>query len=123
MLFGLIGVIAVPQGIDPQKPIAVLGVLIGVAVPVVLLTTIVLGLSFPAASALLEEDDAHTGRSAGTFLAVNTLGSISGSFVVPFLLIPLLGSPRAAALLALRQRRDRCGDRAVVRHGRHGRAG
>ena len=70
------------------SPIAVLGVLIGVALPVVLLTTIVLGLSFPAASALLEEDEAHTGRSAGTFLAVNTIGSIAGSFLVPFLLIP-----------------------------------
>jgi spermidine synthase len=67
----------------------------------VLLTTIVLGLSFPAASALLEDDRAHTGRSAGTFLAVNTIGSITGSFVVPFLLIPVLGSPRAAALLAM----------------------
>ena len=60
-----------------------------VAVPVVLLTTIVLGLSFPAASALLADDEAHTGRSAGTFLAVNTIGSITGSFVVPFVLIPL----------------------------------
>ena len=33
VLFGLIGVIAVPRDIDPQRPIAVLGVLIGVAAP------------------------------------------------------------------------------------------
>ena len=58
VLFGLVGVIADPRDIDLQHPIAVLGVLIGVALPVVLLTTIVLGLSFPAASALLEEDEA-----------------------------------------------------------------
>ena len=66
-----------------------------------LLTTIVLGLTFPAASAMLSGDPTMAGRSTGTFLAINTLGSISGSFLVPFLLIPWLGSPHATALLAL----------------------
>ena len=101
VLYGLLAFIAHPQPIDPGKPLAAIGILIFVSVPVVLLTTIVLGLSFPAASALLADDEARTGRNAGTFLAVNTIGSITGSFVVPFVLIPTLGSPRAAALLAL----------------------
>ncbi len=84
-----------------SKPLDVIGALVGTAAPVVLLTTIVLGLTFPASSTLLPQDGSHTGRSAGTFLAINTLGAISGSFLVPFLLIPTLGSPHAAALLAL----------------------
>ena len=72
------------------------------ALPVVLLTTIVLGLCVPGrVGAARAGRGSHTGRSAGTFLAINTIGSIAGSFVVPFVLIPPLGSPRAAALLAL----------------------
>ncbi len=102
VLFGLVMVIARPDHLlNPSKPLEVIGALVGTAAPVVLLTTIVLGLTFPATSTLLPQDGSHTGRSAGTFLAINTLGAISGSFLVPFLLIPLLGSPQAAALLAL----------------------
>jgi spermidine synthase len=101
VLFGLIGFIASPYQIDPFHRLATIAVLFVEAIPVVLLTTIVLGLSFPAASSLLTLDRNRTGRTAGTFLAVNTLGSITGSFVVPFVLIPAIGSPKAAALLAL----------------------
>ena len=50
---------------------------------------------------MLADDPTRAGRSTGTFLAVNTLGSIAGAFLVPFLLIPVLGSPHATALLAL----------------------
>jgi len=101
VLLGLIAFIAQPYEIDPGKPLAAIAVLIVAALPVVLLTTIVLGLSFPAASALLSLDRDRTGRTAGTFLAVNTVGAITGSVLVPFVLIPALGSPRATALLAL----------------------
>jgi predicted membrane-bound spermidine synthase len=101
VLAGLVMVIAHPEPIDPQRPMDALQVLIAAALPVVLLATIVLGLSFPAASALLEDDRGRTGTRAGTFLATNTVGSIAGSFLVPFLLIPAIGSPHAAALLAI----------------------
>jgi spermidine synthase len=101
VLFGLVFGIARPTTIDPADPIGVVISLFGSAVLVVLMTTIVLGLTFPAASAMLSSDPTTAGRSTGTFLAVNTLGSISGSFLVPFLLIPWLGSPHATVLLAL----------------------
>lgn len=101
VLFGLVVVIARPAVVDLGRPAEVLLTLFGAAVLVVLFTTIVLGLTFPAASAMLADDPTRSGRSTGTFLAVNTLGSISGAFLVPFLLIPLVGSPQAAALLAL----------------------
>ena len=102
VLFGLVAVIARPtQVFNPAYPLDVLKALVGVAAPVVLLTTIVLGLTFPASSALLEADGTRTGQSTGTFLAVNTIGAIGGSFLVPFFLIPWLGSPHATAILAL----------------------
>jgi spermidine synthase len=102
VLFGLVMVIARPAAsLNPYEPLEVVHALIISVVPVVLLTTIVLGLIFPATSTLLPQGGSHTGRSAGTFLAVNTVGAICGSFLVPFLLIPTIGSPHAAALLAL----------------------
>lgn len=101
VMFGLVAVIARPELVDTSNPASVLSSLFGAAVLVVLMTTIVLGLAFPAASAMLADDPTRAGRSTGTFLAVNTVGSISGAFLVPFVLIPLVGSPQAAALLAL----------------------
>jgi spermidine synthase len=101
VLLGLIGVIQRPSIVDPNDFYELTAQLFGAAVPVVLLATIILGLTFPAASALLAADARRTGRNAGTFLAVNTVGAIVGSFVVPFALIPTLGSPHALVLLAM----------------------
>lgn len=101
VLLGLVAVISRAPIIDPSDPIGVVVSLMGSAIIVVLLTTVVLGLTFPAASAMLSGDASEAGRSTGTFLAVNTVGSITGSFLVPFVLIPWLGSPSAAVLLAL----------------------
>ena len=75
--------------------------LFGSAVLVVLPVTIVLGSSFPAASALLADDARHAGAESGSLVAVNTVGAIAGSVIIPFLLIPTLGSPLVVALLAL----------------------
>jgi spermidine synthase len=72
-----------------------------VALPVVLVVlppTVLMGLAFPASSALLE--GTSVGRSSGLLLATNTVGAIVGTFVVPFFLIPALGSPGTIALLA-----------------------
>jgi spermidine synthase len=67
----------------------------------VLPVTIVLGIAFPAASALLPDGAERAGTSSGALLAVNTTGAIVGSLVLPFVLVPLLGSPVVVALLAL----------------------
>jgi spermidine synthase len=100
VLLGLIAFIAHPYPVNPFQRLDAISLLVIESIPVVLLTTIVLGLSFPAASSLLSLDRNRTGRTAGTFLAINTVGSITGAFLVPFLLIPWLGSPKTAALLA-----------------------
>ena len=68
-----------------------------------------LGIAFPASSALLHDDASRAGEGSGALLGVNTVGAIVGSLVVPFFLIPLLGSPLLLAALAAVQRgaRDR----------------
>ncbi len=101
VMIGLVGVVVRPEALNPGDATATLKALAGSAILVVLPVTIVLGLSFPAASALLADDARHAGRESGSLLAVNTIGAIVASVVIPFLLIPLLGSPVVMVLLAL----------------------
>jgi spermidine synthase len=68
---------------------------------VVLPATVALGLTFPATAALLEDRAGSEGAASGSLLAVNTLGSIVATFVLPFVLIPWIGSPGVLAGLAL----------------------
>ena len=101
VLAGLVGVVVRPETLNPGEPLATLQALAGAALLVVLPVTIVLGLSFPAASALLADDARHAGSESGSLIAVNTVGAIVGSVIIPFLLIPALGSPLVVVLLAL----------------------
>ncbi len=84
-----------------DDPGALFGEFMRTTVLVVLPATIVMGLSFPAASALVSGQDSEVGGRAGLILAVNTTGAIAGTFLVPFVVIPLIGSPNALALVAM----------------------
>jgi spermidine synthase len=101
VMTGLLTVVVRPEDLPSGDPIATLRALIGSAVLVVLPVTIVLGLSFPAASALLSDDPNHAGSESGSLVAVNTVGAIAASVLIPFVLIPALGSPFVVALLAV----------------------
>ena len=68
---------------------------------VVLPATLALGLTLPLASGLVGGSDHGIGRDAGLLLGSNTLGAIGGTFVVPFALIPTIGSSRTIVALAL----------------------
>ncbi len=68
---------------------------------VVLPATFVMGLTFPATSALVADSEGHVGGNSGLLLSANTLGAISGTFLIPFVVIPLVGSPIALGLIAL----------------------
>ena len=68
---------------------------------VVLPTTLVMGITFPATAALLGDARGREGGAAGSLLAVNTFGSIVATFVLPFVVIPLIGSPATLASLAI----------------------
>ena len=86
---------------DPSRPLETMQLLFPLVVGVVFPATIVMGLTFPASSALLSGGDGRVGARSGTLVAVNTIGAIVGSFLVPFVVVPIVGSPVAIALLAL----------------------
>ena len=98
---GLILVISQPRVLDPARPLFSIGVLFGSAVLTVLPVTIVLGLAFPTASELLRDERTSAGSESGLLLGVNTTGAILGSLVIPFVLMPTIGSPAIVVVLAL----------------------
>ena len=68
---------------------------------VVLPTTIAVGVTLPMTSNLIGLGEKRVGRDAGALLGANTIGAICGTFLLPFLAIPTIGSPRSVVLLAL----------------------
>ncbi|MDQ1551033.1 MAG: spermidine synthase [Actinomycetota bacterium] len=68
---------------------------------VVLPTTLVMGVTLPMASSLIGLGTHRLGRDAGLLLGANTLGAIFGTFVIPFVVIPIIGSPRSLVVLCL----------------------
>ena len=98
---GLILVISQPRSVDVSDPVRSLGVLIGAAILTVLPVTIVMGFAFPTASELLRDERGAAGSESGLLLGVNTTGAIMGSLVIPFVLMPTIGSPAIIVVLAL----------------------
>ncbi|HEY7131774.1 MAG TPA: fused MFS/spermidine synthase, partial [Candidatus Limnocylindrales bacterium] len=98
---GLVLVIAQPRVLEPSKALETLWAILRPVVLVVLPATFVMGLSFPASSSLLADDPDHIATYAGRLLASNTAGAIVGTFVIPFFLIPAIGSPASVAVIAL----------------------
>jgi spermidine synthase len=68
---------------------------------VVLPATFYMGLTFPAILALASDPRGGVATNTGLLLSANTLGAIAGTLVVPFLLVPAVGSSASIALLSL----------------------
>jgi spermidine synthase len=68
---------------------------------IVLLPTFFLGALFPLAAAIYQGGRRAAGASVGTIYAANTLGSIAGSVLTGFVLIPAIGSLNAILAAAL----------------------
>ena len=100
-LGGLVLVISHPSAFGIIAGLVTLQAIAWPIALVVLPTTLVMGFTFPASSALLGSDPARTASSAGRLLAANTLGAIVATFAIPFLVIPVIGSPRAILVLAI----------------------
>ena len=98
---GLILVISQPRSLDAGNPMGSMGVLMGAAILTVLPVTIVMGFAFPTASELLRDERGTGGSESGLLLGVNTTGAIIGSLVIPFVLMPTIGSPLIIVVLAL----------------------
>lgn len=88
------------SGVAPDFLDALRRFAIGSAV-VVLPATLAMGITFPATAALIGDVDGGEGSAAGALVAVNTIGSLAATFVLPFFVIPILGSPVTLAALAL----------------------
>jgi spermidine synthase len=68
---------------------------------VVLPGALALGVTLPLVSSLIAPGQDRVGKDAGILLASNTFGAICGTFLIPFVAIPIIGSPRSLVLLAL----------------------
>ncbi|HEV8698070.1 MAG TPA: fused MFS/spermidine synthase [Candidatus Limnocylindrales bacterium] len=97
---GLILVISRPREVDLSDPFVAVGTLFVAAIAVVLPVTVVMGLAFPTASELLRAGHGRAGEASGLLLAANTTGAILGSLVIPFVLMPTIGSPAIVVVLA-----------------------
>ena len=73
---------------------------LGPAVRLVLLPALALGQAFPLLTAMRLAEERRLGREVGGMYAANTLGAIAGSLGTGLLLLPALGSARAAAVLS-----------------------
>ncbi|MFZ3047211.1 MAG: fused MFS/spermidine synthase [Desulfatirhabdiaceae bacterium] len=62
--------------------------------------SILIGMVSPFAVRLKLEDTRTSGRTAGNLYAISTVGSISGTFLAGFVLIPVLGSTNILLLMA-----------------------
>lgn len=92
-----IGIAAIVSVILTHKFVIDNGLRIAV---IVLPTTILMGLTFPAVVALLSNNK-HTGRIVGVAYFANTVGSITGGFLASFLFIPTFGSSPSIIILAV----------------------
>lgn len=68
---------------------------------VMLVPTILMGICFPLAARLVTRERRHAGRRVGALYAWNTLGSITGSLLCGFWLVPRFGTLNALVILGL----------------------
>ncbi|HKW51314.1 MAG TPA: fused MFS/spermidine synthase, partial [Candidatus Eisenbacteria bacterium] len=73
---------------------------VGIAARIILPASLVLGALFPTAVAIYQLKRREAGASVGTIYAANTIGSIAGSLLTAFLLIPWIGTLRSILLAA-----------------------
>jgi len=67
---------------------------------VMILPTILMGASFPLVTRIYTLNLNRLGRSVGNVYSINTVGSILGSFIAGFILIPLIGIQQGVILIA-----------------------
>lgn len=71
------------------------------SIMLLLFPSVLLGMVSPYAIRLAAKDLQHVGRTAGRLAAISTIGSIVGTFLAGFVLIPLLGTTTILLLLSV----------------------
>jgi len=72
-----------------------------IALVTIFVPTLLIGAVFPVVSKVCARSTGHIGRAIGDIYALNTLGTILGSFMAGFVLIPPLGLQSSVILLAM----------------------
>jgi spermidine synthase len=67
---------------------------------VMLVPTLLLGIAFPLVNKIYTSDINRLGHGIGNIYSANTLGSIAGSFMAGFILIPAIGITKSMMLIA-----------------------
>lgn len=73
----------------------------GLSFLVMLVPTVLIGMTFPLVGRIVLRSLAHTSADIGRVYAVNTLGNIVGALLPAFLLLPLLGIQKGVWAMAL----------------------
>jgi spermidine synthase len=68
---------------------------------ITVIPTLLMGMTFPLVCSAFTGSVARVGRSVGILYAVNTIGSIVGSMIPVFVLIPILGIQQSILLMGL----------------------
>ena len=68
---------------------------------VMMVTTILVGMTFPLVGKILVRNLDRTGAEVGKVYAVNTLGNIAGALLPAFLLVPVLGIHKGILVMAV----------------------
>ncbi|MHC4600274.1 MAG: spermidine synthase [Planctomycetota bacterium] len=71
------------------------------AIVLFVLPSILLGCASPIAVRLITKEVASSGRAAGSLYALSTFGSLLGTFLATFVLVPLMGTPALVMTLGM----------------------
>jgi spermidine synthase len=74
-----------------DSPAFVQIVQLGMSAGVLVLSTMLIGATFPCVVAVVARDPARLGRNVGEIYVVNTVGAIAGTIVAGFVLVPAIG--------------------------------
>ncbi len=72
----------------------------GMALVTVLFPTVLMGISFPLLCAVYGRQVQMLGRRTGLLLAINTAGTVAGSLLPVFVLVPMLGIQKSIMLIS-----------------------
>ncbi len=114
VLIGISAVVAMPilnksasvfasmagASVDPMLQWKWMGMRFAKVLSVMLVPTVLLGMTFPLASKIYARSGERVGTALGSVYAVNTIGGVIGSFTAGFVLIPLIGVQLSIALIS-----------------------
>ncbi|MGA2324225.1 MAG: fused MFS/spermidine synthase [Sedimentisphaerales bacterium] len=72
----------------------------GMALVTVLFSTVLMGISFPLLCAVYGRQVKMLGRRTGLLVAINTAGTVAGSLLPVFVLVPMLGIQKSITLIS-----------------------